>query len=85
LTTLAFATGDRAINRRLGALFQRPRRRPRFLRTHCWSRSAEDCALRKVKDMVFTDFSGNRIELVVRPQNGWRYCQPRYRHWDWPT
>src|SRR5258707_10040831 len=32
--------------------------------------SAEDCALRKVKDMVsFADFSGNRIELVVRPLN----------------
>ena len=32
--------------------------------------SAEDCALRKVKDMAwFADFSGNRIELVVRPLN----------------
>jgi 2,3-dihydroxy-p-cumate/2,3-dihydroxybenzoate 3,4-dioxygenase len=41
--------------------------------------SAEDCALRKVKDMVwFTDFSGNRIELVVRPLNsGWRYFPSR--------
>jgi 2,3-dihydroxy-p-cumate/2,3-dihydroxybenzoate 3,4-dioxygenase len=41
--------------------------------------SAEDCALRKVKDMVsFTDFSGNRIELVVRPLNsGWRYFASR--------
>jgi 2,3-dihydroxy-p-cumate/2,3-dihydroxybenzoate 3,4-dioxygenase len=40
--------------------------------------SAEDCALRKVKDMVwFADFSGNRIELVVRPLNsGWRLSQP---------
>ena len=37
--------------------------------------SAEDCALRKVKDMIwFSNFSGNRIELVVRPRNsGWRY------------
>lgn len=36
--------------------------------------SAADCALRKVKDMLwFTDFSGNRFELVVRPMNsGWR-------------
>jgi 2,3-dihydroxy-p-cumate/2,3-dihydroxybenzoate 3,4-dioxygenase len=41
--------------------------------------SAEDCALRKVKDMVwFTDFSGTRIELVVRPLNsGWRYFPSR--------
>ncbi len=36
--------------------------------------TAEDCARRKAKDMAwFTDFSGNRIELVVRPLNsGWR-------------
>src|SRR5882757_162994 len=41
--------------------------------------SAEDCALRKVKDMVwFTDFSGNRLELVLRPLNsGWRYFPSR--------
>jgi 2,3-dihydroxy-p-cumate/2,3-dihydroxybenzoate 3,4-dioxygenase len=41
--------------------------------------SAEDCALRKVKAMVsFADFSGNRIELVVRPLNsGWRYFPSR--------
>ena len=41
--------------------------------------SAEDCALRKIKDMVwFTDFSGNRFELVVRPLNtGWRYFPSR--------
>ena len=40
---------------------------------------AEDCILRKVKDMIsFTDFSGNRIELVVRPLNsGWRYFPSR--------
>jgi 2,3-dihydroxy-p-cumate/2,3-dihydroxybenzoate 3,4-dioxygenase len=41
--------------------------------------SAEDCALRKVKDMAwFMDFSGNRVELVVRPLNsGWRYFPSR--------
>jgi 2,3-dihydroxy-p-cumate/2,3-dihydroxybenzoate 3,4-dioxygenase len=41
--------------------------------------SADDCALRKVKDMIaFADFSGNRIELVVRPLNsGWRYFPSR--------
>jgi 2,3-dihydroxy-p-cumate/2,3-dihydroxybenzoate 3,4-dioxygenase len=41
--------------------------------------SAEDCALRKVKDMIsFADFSGNRIELVVRPLNsGLRYFPSR--------
>jgi 2,3-dihydroxy-p-cumate/2,3-dihydroxybenzoate 3,4-dioxygenase len=41
--------------------------------------SADDCALRKVKDMLwFTDCSGNRIELVVRPLNsGWRYFPSR--------
>lgn len=40
---------------------------------------ADDCALRKVKDMLwFSDFSGNRIELVVRPLNtGWRYFPSR--------
>jgi 2,3-dihydroxy-p-cumate/2,3-dihydroxybenzoate 3,4-dioxygenase len=82
--TLAFATGDRAVQsvglevrylddldaaleelRQLGILAGRG--------------SAEDCALRKVRDMVwFTDFSGNRIELVVRPLNsGWRYFPSR--------
>jgi 2,3-dihydroxy-p-cumate/2,3-dihydroxybenzoate 3,4-dioxygenase len=41
--------------------------------------SADDCAIRKVKDMLwFLDFSGNRIELVVRPLNsGWRYFPSR--------
>jgi 2,3-dihydroxy-p-cumate/2,3-dihydroxybenzoate 3,4-dioxygenase len=41
--------------------------------------TAEDCASRKVKDMIwFKDFSGNRIELVVRPLNsGWRYFPSR--------
>jgi 2,3-dihydroxy-p-cumate/2,3-dihydroxybenzoate 3,4-dioxygenase len=41
--------------------------------------TAEDCAARKVKEMIwFTDFSGNRFELVVRPLNsGWRYFPSR--------
>jgi 2,3-dihydroxy-p-cumate/2,3-dihydroxybenzoate 3,4-dioxygenase len=41
--------------------------------------AAEDCTLRKVKDMIwFEDFSGNRVELVVRPLNsGWRYFPSR--------
>ncbi|MCF8476621.1 MAG: oxidoreductase [Pseudolabrys sp.] len=41
--------------------------------------TAEQCTLRKVKDMLaFADFSGNRIELVVRPLNsGWRYFPSR--------
>ncbi|MEW6449397.1 MAG: VOC family protein [Pseudomonadota bacterium] len=41
--------------------------------------TAADCASRKVKDVVwFTDFSGNRFELVVRPLNsGWRYFPSR--------
>ena len=41
--------------------------------------SADDCALRKVRDMIwFDDFSGNRIELVLRPLNsGWRYFPSR--------
>jgi 2,3-dihydroxy-p-cumate/2,3-dihydroxybenzoate 3,4-dioxygenase len=41
--------------------------------------SLDECAVRKVKDMAwFKDFSGNRIELVVRPLNsGWRYFPSR--------
>lgn len=41
--------------------------------------TAEECALRKVRDMLwFHDHSGNRIELVVRPLNsGWRYFPAR--------
>lgn len=41
--------------------------------------TAEECARRKVKHMAwFADFSGNRIELVVRPMNsGWRYFPSR--------
>ena len=40
---------------------------------------ADECAARKVKDMLsFTDFTGNTIELVVRPMNsGWRYFPSR--------
>ena len=53
---------------RLGALGLKPERG-----------SADECALRKVKDMLaFRDFTGNRIELVVRPMNsGWRYFPSR--------
>ena len=82
--TLVFATGDHAVQsvglevrypsdldaaldglRRLGLAARRG--------------AAEDCALRKAKDMVwFVDFSGNRIELVVRPLNSpWRYFASR--------
>jgi 2,3-dihydroxy-p-cumate/2,3-dihydroxybenzoate 3,4-dioxygenase len=41
--------------------------------------SPDECALRKAKTMIwFRDFSGNRIELVVRPMNsGWRYFASR--------
>jgi 2,3-dihydroxy-p-cumate/2,3-dihydroxybenzoate 3,4-dioxygenase len=41
--------------------------------------TAEECKLRKVRDLVwFHDHSGNRIELVVRPLNsGWRYFPSR--------
>jgi len=41
--------------------------------------TADECALRKVRDMLwFHDHSGNRIELVVRPMNsGWRYFPSR--------
>ena len=41
--------------------------------------TAEECKLRKVRDLVwFYDHSGNRIELVVRPLNsGWRYFPSR--------
>ena len=82
--TLVFATGDHAVQsvglevrypsdldaaldglRRLGLTARRG--------------AAEDSALRKAKDMVwFVDFSGNRIELVVRPLNSpWRYFASR--------
>lgn len=41
--------------------------------------SPEECARRKAKHMLaFRDFTGNRIELVVRPMNsGWRYFASR--------
>jgi 2,3-dihydroxy-p-cumate/2,3-dihydroxybenzoate 3,4-dioxygenase len=82
--TLAFATGDGAVQSvglevrhrdDLDAALDGLRR----LGLSAGRASAEDCALRKVKDMIsFADFSGNRIELVVRPLNsGWRYCPSR--------
>ena len=82
--TLAFATGDHAAQSLglevrysddLDAAIEGLRR----LGLSAGRGSAEDCALRKVKDMVwFADFSGNRIELVVRPLNsGWRYFPSR--------
>jgi 2,3-dihydroxy-p-cumate/2,3-dihydroxybenzoate 3,4-dioxygenase len=82
--TLAFATGDRAVqavglevrySRDLDAALEGLR----GLGLNAGRGSAEDCALRKVKDMAwFIDFSGNRIELVVRPLNsGWRYFPSR--------
>jgi 2,3-dihydroxy-p-cumate/2,3-dihydroxybenzoate 3,4-dioxygenase len=41
--------------------------------------TAEEAKLRKVHDFIwFNDYSGNRIELVVRPLNsGWRYFPSR--------
>ncbi len=82
--TLAFASGDHAVQsvglevRRsddLDAALEGLRR----LGLSAGRGSAEDCALRKVKDMIwFADFTGNRIELVVRPLNsGWRYFPSR--------
>jgi 2,3-dihydroxy-p-cumate/2,3-dihydroxybenzoate 3,4-dioxygenase len=82
--TLAFATGDRAVQC-IGLEVRYPDDLDaaleglRQLGLATGRGSAEDCALRKVKDMVwFADFSGNRIELVVRPLNsGWRYFPGR--------
>jgi 2,3-dihydroxy-p-cumate/2,3-dihydroxybenzoate 3,4-dioxygenase len=82
--TLAFATGDRAVQS-IGLEVRYPNDLDaaveglRRLGIAAGRGSAEDCALRKVKDMVsFADFSGNRIELVVRPLNsGWRYFPSR--------
>jgi 2,3-dihydroxy-p-cumate/2,3-dihydroxybenzoate 3,4-dioxygenase len=82
--TLAFATGKHAVQSvglevrstdELDAAAERLRRAG----VSAGRGSAEDCALRKVKDMLwFTDCSGNRIELVVRPLNsGWRYFPSR--------
>ena len=82
--TLAFATGDRAVQS-VGLEVRYPRDLDaaleglRGLGLSAARGSAEDCAWRKVKDMAwFVDFSGNRIELVVRPLNsGWRYFPSR--------
>ena len=82
--TLAFATGDRAVQS-VGLEMRYPRDLDaaldglRALGLSAGRGSAEDCALRKVKDMAwFVDFSGNRIELVVRPLNsGRRYFPSR--------
>src|SRR5262249_25242476 len=82
--TLAFAAGDRAVqavglevrySSDLDAALEQLHR----LGLSAARGSPDDCALRKVKDMVaFTDFSGNRIELVVRRLNsGWRYFPSR--------
>jgi 2,3-dihydroxy-p-cumate/2,3-dihydroxybenzoate 3,4-dioxygenase len=82
--TLAFATGDHAVQsvglevrypHDLDAALDRLRRLGLTARRG----SAEDRALRKAKDMVwFSDFSGNRLELVVRPLNSpWRYFASR--------
>jgi len=82
--TLAFASGGRAVQT-VGLEVRYPRDLDaaleglRGLGLSAGRGSAEDCALRKVKDMAwFVDFSGNRIELVVRPLNsGWRYFPSR--------
>jgi 2,3-dihydroxy-p-cumate/2,3-dihydroxybenzoate 3,4-dioxygenase len=82
--TLAFGTGDHAVqalglevrySSGLDTILEELRR----LGLSAGRGSAEDCALRKVKDLLwFIDFSGNRIELVVRPLNsGWRYFPSR--------
>jgi 2,3-dihydroxy-p-cumate/2,3-dihydroxybenzoate 3,4-dioxygenase len=82
--TLAFASGDRAVQSvglevrhrdDLEAALDGLRR----LGVSAGRGSAEDCALRKVKDMVwFADFSGNRFELVMRPLDSpWRYFASR--------
>jgi 2,3-dihydroxy-p-cumate/2,3-dihydroxybenzoate 3,4-dioxygenase len=82
--TLAFMTGERAVQA-VGLEVRYPSDLETALEglqrvgLSTGRGSAEDCALRKVKDMAwFTDFSGNRIELVVRPLNsGWRYFPSR--------
>jgi 2,3-dihydroxy-p-cumate/2,3-dihydroxybenzoate 3,4-dioxygenase len=82
--TLAFATGDHAtqsvgLEVRYSSDLDAAVEGLRRLGLSAGRGTAEDCALRKVKDMVwFADFSGNRIELVVRPLNsGWRYFPSR--------
>jgi 2,3-dihydroxy-p-cumate/2,3-dihydroxybenzoate 3,4-dioxygenase len=82
--TLAFDTGDRAVQS-IGLEVRYPDDLDAAaaelgrLGITAGRGSAEDCALRKVKHMLsFVDFSGNRIELVVRPLNsGWRYFPSR--------
>jgi 2,3-dihydroxy-p-cumate/2,3-dihydroxybenzoate 3,4-dioxygenase len=82
--TLAFVTGDRAVQsvglevRHLADL-DAALEGLRGLGITGGRGTAEDCASRKVTDMAwFIDFSGNRIELVVRPLNsGWRYLPCR--------
>jgi 2,3-dihydroxy-p-cumate/2,3-dihydroxybenzoate 3,4-dioxygenase len=82
--TLAFATGGRAVQS-VGLEVRYPGdldaalEKLRGLGISGGRGAPEDCALRKVKDMVwFGDFSGNRVELVVRPLNsGWRYFASR--------
>jgi 2,3-dihydroxy-p-cumate/2,3-dihydroxybenzoate 3,4-dioxygenase len=77
--TLAFAAGEHAVQsiglevrhpEDLDAALEELRRRG----VASGRGSTEDCALRKAKGMAwFTDFSGNRIELLVRPLNSpWR-------------
>jgi 2,3-dihydroxy-p-cumate/2,3-dihydroxybenzoate 3,4-dioxygenase len=82
--TLAFMTGEHAVQSlglevRFSSDLDAALEKLRQLGLSAGRGSAEDCALRKVKDMVwFADFSGNRIELVVRPLNsGWRYFPSR--------
>jgi 2,3-dihydroxy-p-cumate/2,3-dihydroxybenzoate 3,4-dioxygenase len=82
--TLAFMTGEHAVQSvglevRYSSDLDAAVEKLRQIGLSAGRGSAEDCALRKVKDMVwFADFSGNRIELVVRPLNsGWRYFPSR--------
>jgi 2,3-dihydroxy-p-cumate/2,3-dihydroxybenzoate 3,4-dioxygenase len=82
--TLAFVAGDSAVQSvglevRYSADLDAALEGLRALGISGGRGTAEDCALRKVKDMAwFIDFSGNHIELVVRPLNsGWRYFPSR--------
>jgi 2,3-dihydroxy-p-cumate/2,3-dihydroxybenzoate 3,4-dioxygenase len=82
--TLAFVTGDHAVQSiglevRYPADLDGALEGLRGLGISGGRGTAEDCAFRKVRDMAwFMDFSGNRIELVVRPLNsGWRYFPSR--------
>ena len=82
--TLAFVQGPRALQClglevRYSTDLDEAAERLRKLGVSAQRGSADDCALRKVKDMLwFVDFSGNRIELTVRPLNsGWRYFPSR--------